>query len=160
MGIGDNMDNIINIKYEVFVCNGDMTNNDLEESKKYIIQGSHVKNLITNVGKQRILDLYGGLSSTAMTYIAVGTSDDAAVATQTALQGVELDRDTATITRTSYTLTLKTVFTAGSATGTWKETGLFDAATAGNMGNRAVYSTPIVKGAGDIYTAFWTITYV
>jgi hypothetical protein len=55
-------------------------------------------------------------------------------------------------------LTMVANWTAGAATGSWSEAGVFSAITAGTMMSRAVFTT-INKGASDTLQITWTYTF-
>lgn len=116
-------------------------------------------NLIVNGGFDFICNAIGAVSQPGeMSYIAVGTGSTAAAATQTALI-TQLAISAATYAHTAGTkvLTLTTTFAAGTATGAITEAGVFNAASAGTMLDRVVFSV-INKGADDTLTATFQFT--
>lgn len=119
-----------------------------------------VPNLITNDGFDFICDAMGKAASrpAVMDYIAIGSSSTAASASQSALIS-QLFRKSATYTHTGGTkiYTLDVTFTAGEGTGAVQESGMFNAATGGNMLNRQTF--PVInKGAADSLQVTWQIT--
>lgn len=113
-------------------------------------------NTITNVGFAVIAGLAGNTGSqTAFTYLAVGTSNTAPAASQTALGGEittnGLGRAAATVSRvtttqTNDTLQLYKLFTV-TGTSTVEEAGIFNDATTGIMLGRALTtSKSVVNG--------------
>jgi hypothetical protein len=127
----------------------------------------HYDNGITNVGFEVIADRFADHSAfvgNQANYIAVGTGSTAFAATQTALvtelaggsYARQQDTD-ATYTSGSKSFAISATFNAGVGTGALAESGLFDAATTGNMIARQTFST-INVGASDSITITWTIT--
>lgn len=111
-------------------------------------------NTVTTAGKNGLADQ--ALASPTLnkpTHMALGTGTPTGTALQT-----ELDRNALTAkTRSTNVLTFTANWTAGEATGTLTEAGLFDAATTGNMWLSASF-TAKVKGAADTLAATWTLT--
>jgi hypothetical protein len=137
----------------------------------------HFDNMIVNAGIQgvasRIAPHDGTINSSApYNYIALGTGNTAVDASQTALAaelptGATYSRmqdTTAQYTTSSCNkLILSVTFPSGQATGTLRESGLFNAATGGNMLARQMFDNPpsssaITKAAGDTLTVTWTIS--
>lgn len=114
-----------------------------------------IKNTITNTGKAELANLAGNVSTpTAFTYIAIGTSNTAPAATQTALvaetSATWLARAAATVTRSTTTVTNDTLqldktFTNNSAGSvTIEEQGVFNAASVWIMLGRGLTTTKAV----------------
>jgi len=145
----ENTDCLLKLKgtVEIFKGNSDNAANKVLE----------VNNLLVNVGKYKILERFCGIEPNAFEYIAVGSDATAAAVGQTALLS-ELARVISTVVRTGTSLAITSVFLAGTGTGTWNETGIFNAVAAGSMSNRAALTIPIVKLIGDDYTVKWTLT--
>lgn len=111
-----------------------------------LLESWTVKNTITNTGKAQ-LNLLGFQAGTAFTYLAVGSSNTAPAATQTAL-GTEISlngfaRHVATTIAQSTTATTNDTTTLSytwTATGsqTVEECGFFNASSVGVMGGRAL----------------------
>ena len=127
----------------------------------------HYDNGITNVGFEVIADRIADHSTfvgNQANYIGLGTGSTAFAATQTALvselaggsyaRGHSTD---ATYTAGTKSFAVTATFGPGVATGALTESGLFDAATTGNMVARQTFST-INVGASDSITITWTIT--
>jgi len=113
-------------------------------------------NLVVTAGKSWVADRMNN-ANTVMTHMALGTSDTAAAAGQTALVA-ELDRNALTSTTVSTnTIAYACTWAAGDGTGAITEAGLFDADTSGDMLARTVFSV-VNKGASDSITITWTIT--
>jgi putative flippase GtrA len=112
-------------------------------------------NLIVSAGKAQIALLAGDASATPFTYLAVGTSNTATAAGQTALLAEITDsglaRAAATVTRTTTTVTNDTLNLAytwtASGTKTVEEIGVFNASSSGTMLGRALTtSKSLVSG--------------
>jgi hypothetical protein len=131
----------------------------------------HIDNMIVDSGVQGVASRiapHDGLinSDSPYNYIALGTGNTPVFASETALvselpigAGYSRQHDgQATYTATSTKqLILSVTFPPGQATGTINESGLFNAATGGDMLARQTFST-INKGASDSLTVTWTIT--
>lgn len=114
-------------------------------------------NLILTVGKNMIADrLLASPTLGVPTHIGVGTSGTAAAAGDTTITG-ETRVALTSKTRSTNVVTYVGDWAAGSATGTLQETGLWDAASAGNLVGRATF-TSIAKGASDTLKVTWTWT--
>ena len=116
-----------------------------------------IDNLVVTTGKEFIASRMVGTASGVMSHMALGSSNTAAAAGQTAL-GTELgrvaiDSGTASGAVATYVAT----FPAGTATGAVVEAGLFNAGTAGTMLCRTVFSV-VNKGADDSMVVTWAVT--
>ena len=141
----------INLKGDVVVVLRD-ENGKIKEKREFT-------NLVVTAGKSWIASRMASGASTVMGYIAVGTSGTAAAVGDTALGG-ELARVSVTVsggTASTNTVVFAASLPAGTGTGTLQEAGIFNAAAAGTMLARTVYSA-INKGAGDTMDISWTIT--
>jgi len=117
-----------------------------------------VENLVVNVGLQEALDLLFGLGGTAFGYVAVGSDNTAPAAGDTAL-GSEIARsDFDECSRSGQVVTADTWFGASEGNGTWRESGLFNAASAGKMLSRALFDPVITKDATKVVQIEWQIT--
>ena len=131
----------------------------LTDENGNIKQEEEVKNLVVTVGKSFIASRMKDATATAMTHMEVGTGTTAAAVGDTTLQtAVASSR----VTLTSTTVTTNSVayvasFPAGTGTGALTEAGLFNAASAGTMLCRTVFSV-INKGAADTLGITWTVT--
>jgi len=115
-------------------------------------------NLVVTAGKEWVADRMAD-ANTVMTHMAIGTGTTAAAAGDTALV-TEADRNALTTsggTVSTNTIQYATTWAAGDGTGAITEAGIFDAATAGDMLARTVFSV-VNKGASDSMTITWTIT--
>jgi hypothetical protein len=132
----------------------------------------HFDNLIVNSGLEgvasRIAPHDGSVNPTSpYNYIALGTNNNAVSASDTALvaelpTGASYSRlqDSTAIysaTDAGKKLILSVTFLPGQATGTLRESGIFDAATGGDMLARQTFAD-IQKAAGDTLSITWTIS--
>ena len=116
-------------------------------------------NLILDAGMDFLCDAIGKGTNAVMGFIALGTGTTAAANGQTAL-GTELQRKAAAYSHTAgtYTLGYTSTFNVGEATGALTEAGICNASTAGIFLDRVVF--PVInKGADDVFTANFTITF-
>lgn len=125
-----------------------------------------VKNTIVNAGKAQIALLAGDASATPFTYLAVGTSNTAPAASQTALQAEITDtglaRAAGTVSRTTTSVTNDTyqityTWTA-SGSKTVEEIGIFNAASTGTMLGRALTTSRSVIN-GETLTATYKVSF-
>lgn len=127
-----------------------------------------VNNTVTNASFAVLSGLAGNVDSqTAFTYIAVGTSNTAPAASQTAL-GTELataglTRASATVSRTTTTQTNDTLqlykeFTVSGAGATVEEAGIFNASSSGTMLARALTGTKALS-SGDKFQVTYAVKF-
>lgn len=123
------------------------------------------RNGITNVGFAQAAGLLNGVVTTPFTYIAIGTGTTAFSPTQTALIS-EVKRKSATCSRVTTDVTNDTAqwtatFSSAdglSGTQTIAESGVFDAASAGNMLCRQTgFSYTLNWDAGDSLQTIWKV---
>ena len=121
-------------------------------------------NLVVTVGKAYVTSRMIGASATVMGYMEVGTSTTAAAAGQTALVAVVASSRTAltssaqaTSSTANDSVTYVATFAAGTGTGALTEAGIFNAASAGTLLCRTVFSV-VNKGSSDAMTITWTVT--
>jgi hypothetical protein len=115
------------------------------------------KNLIVTVGKTFLADAFLGAAGNAFNYVGVGTGTASPAITDTALSA-EIARVAFTsVTQVDNVITTSTAFTAGVATGTWAEAGIFNDSSAGTLFSRVTFSS-ISKGALDSVVVNWVIT--
>ena len=134
----------------------------LTDENGNIKQEEEVKNLVVTVGKNFIASSMAKTttnSPAAMTHMEVGTSSTAAAVGDTTLVAAVASSRTSL---TSTTVTTNSVayvcsFGAGVGTGALTEAGIFNAASAGTMLCRTVFSV-INKGAADTLGITWTVT--
>lgn len=120
------------------------------------------KNLVVTSGLAFIVSRMIAATADVMSHMAVGTGTAAAAAAQTALVS-----ESARVALTSSTVVTTTVtgdsvqyiaeFGPGVGTAAITEAGIFNAAAAGTMLARTVFSV-INKGANDTLTLTWKIT--
>ena len=116
-----------------------------------------VNNLVVAVGKDHIASRMVGNSSAIMSHMAVGSSNTAAVTSQTSL-GTELGRVALDSTsRSTNTITYVATFAAGTGTGAITEAGILNAGTTGTMLCRTVFGT-VTKASGDTVVITWNVT--
>lgn len=126
-----------------------------------------VDNIVTNAGKAELANLCGNVSTPVeFTYLAVGTSNTAAAATQTALvaelstDGLAraagtVSRQTTTVTNDTFQVTY--TWTA-SGSQTVEEVGVFNDASAGTMLSRALTTSKAVT-SGETLTATYQLRF-
>jgi hypothetical protein len=113
-------------------------------------------NLVVTAGKNWVADRMND-ANTVMTHMALGTGTTAAAAGDTTLV-TEIDRNVLTSTTVSTnTIAYACTWAAGDGTGAITEAAVLDAASAGDMLARTVFSV-VNKGASDSITITWTIT--
>ena len=118
-----------------------------------------VDNLVVTVGKNYIASRMKDATATAMSHMAVGTTSTAAAVGDTTL-GAEIASSRTALTSTTVTtnsVAYVCTFGTGVGTGAVVEAGIFNAASAGTMLCRTVFSV-INKGASDTLTITWTVT--
>jgi hypothetical protein len=118
----------------------------------------NVNNLVVTTGKNW---LAGRMSNTdipnQMSHMAVGDGTTAANVSDTTLENEAGRAAISTTTVSTNTTQYITTFGAGTGTGALTEAGIFNAASAGTMLCRTVFSV-INKGADDTLAITWTIT--
>ena len=122
-----------------------------------------LKNLIVNVGKAQVAGLINGDVTTPFKYIAIGTGTTSPAATDTGLenethreQADTIDRVTTSVTNDTARL-IKT-FSGYSGSEAITESGVFDAASGGNMLCRQTFSALNINwDAGDSLQITWKI---
>lgn len=116
-----------------------------------------IRNLVTTAGKVGIAaQLMASPGIGVPTHMGVGTGSVAAALGDTAL-GTELVRVSLSKSRTNNVVTYTGVFPAGTGTGAITEAGVFNASSAGDLYNRAVFSV-LNKDALSALTITWTQT--
>lgn len=123
-----------------------------------IISESTVPNLVVTTGLQHIASRIKDATATAMTHMALGSSNATVLLADTTL-GTQLgSRKTLTSTTVSgNTVTYVATFIAGEATGAVVEAGIFNASTSGVMLCRTVF--PVInKNSGDSLAVTWVVT--
>lgn len=121
-----------------------------------------IRNLVVTAGKVFIAASMAKTTvdtPAAMTHMAVGTTNTAAVVGDTTL-GAEVAASRTALssaTPSSNTIAYACTFGPGVGTGALVEAGIFNAGAAGTMLCRTVFSV-INKAAGDTLTITWTIT--
>ena len=114
------------------------------------------ENLVVTAGKEWVADRMNN-ANTVMTYMSIGTGTTAAAAGNTTLV-TEIDRNAlSSTTVTDNNVAYVATWAAGDGTGAITEAGIFNAASAGDMLARTVFSV-VNKGADDSMTITWTVT--
>lgn len=114
-------------------------------------------NMVVTAGKNWTASRMTAATAGVMSHMAIGSSNTAESAGQTALVA-----QTAIVALTSATpsgnqITYVATFGAGVGTGTVAEAGIFNAASAGTMLARTI-SVTMTKGATDTLTITWVVT--
>ena len=114
-------------------------------------------NLIVTTGKNFLTVPILSASASPMTHMAIGSGTTAAALTDTTLE-TEITRQAfTTASVTANVATINCLYAAGTGTGTITEAGLLNAAVAGTLLSRVVF-TAIPKGALDTLSITWTVT--
>jgi len=117
-----------------------------------------VDNLVVTAGLTFIASRMTAATAGVMSHMALGTGTTAASAGQTDLVSIAGSRVAITgATPGSTNVVYTATFAAGVSTGAITEAGIFNAATAGTMLCRTVFSV-VNKAAGDSMAITWTIT--
>jgi len=119
-----------------------------------------VKNLVVDDGLDHIADRLGASSpATRMSHMEVGTGTTAAAAGDSTLETAIASSRVSLTSQTVSTNTVEYVgdFPAGTGTGAVTEAGVFNAASAGTLLCRTVFSV-VNKGASDTLKITWTLT--
>jgi hypothetical protein len=120
-----------------------------------------VQNVVTNTGRQAIIDRLQGNTPAICNFIAIGTGATAAVAADTTLQ-TEVARSPSGTTLTqpdAYTDRCVDTFAAGTGTGNITEAGRFNASSGGTMMGRQTF-TAVNKTASDSLQVTYDFTYL
>jgi hypothetical protein len=116
-----------------------------------------VPNLVVTDGKEYVASRMKDTTADAMSHMAIGTGSTAASASNAAL-GAEAGRvSLASTTVTANEVAYVATFAAGTGTGAITEAGILNAASAGDLLCRTVFSV-VNKGASDSMTITWTVT--
>jgi hypothetical protein len=118
----------------------------------------NVKNIVTNAGRQLIIDRLQAASAAVADYMAIGTGTTAAAAGDTTLV-TEVARAQGTLSQPdAHTDRLVQTFAAGTGTGSITEVGRLNNTTGGVLMGRSVF-TAIPKGADDSLQMTYDFTY-
>jgi hypothetical protein len=123
-----------------------------------------VENVVTNAGKAQLVLLARDASAVPFTFIAVGTSNAATNATQTALTAEVTTSGLARAAGTVSSVTTTTTNDSFRISHTWtasgnvtvEEVGVFNASSAGTMLSRALTTTKAVT-SGETLTGTYTL---
>lgn len=114
-------------------------------------------NLVVLAGRTFAAIRLVGTAQGIMSHMAVGSDNTSPASGDTTL-GTELGRVAlSSLDRTDNTLSHSATFGAGVATGTLREAGIFNDASAGSMLARSTFPE-LTKGAGDTISFVWNIT--
>lgn len=126
-----------------------------------VLKEQTVKNLVVDTGLAHIAArLKDGSIPAQMSHMALGTSNTAPAANNTALGAQAGSRSSLTVaggTPSAATVTYSANFGAGVATGSIVEAGIFNASSGGTMLCRTVFDV-ITKGVNDSLSVTWVIT--
>lgn len=123
-----------------------------------IIGKQEIKNLIVNVGKYQICDLMIGANTNSFTHCGVGSSNQAPQLSDTDLiSPIGSRKQYSDRFRTNNIATFSFFFASNDNNGTWRECGLFNASSGGQMLARALFSSEIVKDSSKTATIEWDI---
>jgi len=121
------------------------------------------RNLITNVGKAQIAGLINGVVTSPFKYIAIGTGTTPPAANNTALEAEKRRKLADSVSRATTnvsndTAVITATFSGYTGTEAITESGVFDAASGGNMLCRQTFSAVNVNwDAGDSLQVTWKI---
>lgn len=120
-----------------------------------------IKNLVVNGGTAHIATLLSGNTAALMQFIAIGGSNIAPAAGDVALVN-ELYRKSASITLApdgnTNQVKYETTWIIGTAAGTLREAGIFNAAAGPTMLSRVTFADTVV-GAADTLVVSWVISF-
>ena len=130
----------------------------LKDKDGNVKESREIDNLVVSAGLTYIASRMVGTAKNVMSHMGLGSGSTAASAGDTDLGSLlgareALDSSTASTNTIVYVAS----FEAGDATGAITEAGLFNAASAGDMLCRTVFSV-ISKAADDTLSVSWTIT--
>lgn len=119
-------------------------------------------NLVTNWGLTTMAAaLAGSAINPAIEYLALGTGSTAPVEANTTLEA-ETNRDLVTVAHLagadSHKVQYNKAWAEGAITGTFREAGLFDAASSGNMFNRLVFAE-VTVAVTDTFEVTWVVEF-
>ena len=116
-----------------------------------------VPNLVVTTGKNYVASRMKDTTESAMSHMAIGTSNTAAAVGDTTL-GTEVHRNTLTSTTVvDNAVTYVAGYAAGEGTGAITEAGLFNASSGGTMLCRTVFDV-VNKGVLDSMTVTWVVS--
>ena len=119
-----------------------------------------VKNVVTNTGRQAIIDRLQGNTPAVCDWIGIGTGAVAAAAADTALGAEVGTRSQGTLSQPdAYTDRCIYTFAAGNGTATIAEAGRFNASSAGTMMGRQTF-TVVVKTSTYSLQITYDFTYL
>ena len=130
----------------------------LKDKDGNVKESREIDNLVVSAGLTYIASRMVGTAKDVMSHMGLGSGSTAASAGDTDLGSLLGSREALdSSTASSNTIVYVASFEAGDATGGIVEAGIFNAASAGDMLCRTVFSV-IKKPAEDILSVTWTIT--
>ena len=130
----------------------------LKDKDGNVKESREIDNLVVSAGLTYIASRMVGTAKNVMSHMGLGSGSTAASAGDTDLGSLLGAREALdSSTESSNTIVYVASFEAGDATGAITEAGLFNAASAGDMLCRTVFSV-ISKAADDTLSVSWTIT--
>jgi hypothetical protein len=134
---------------------------EVRDAEGALKETREIDNLVVQTGLALFISRMKDAAASALSHMAVGTTNTAAAAAQTTL-AAEVARvaiNSAVISTTSFandSLVVTAVFPAGTGTGALVEVGMFNDAASGSMIARAIFDV-ITKGAADSMSVIWTL---
>jgi hypothetical protein len=133
----------------------------LRDAQGNIKETRTIPNSVVTVGKGVIASRLTGVSTSVMSYMAVGTNSTATAAANTTL-GAEIASSRTALTTaggvaTNNVINFVATFGAGVGTGAIVEAGIFNASSAGSMLCRTTFLA-VNKDVGDSLTISWNVT--
>jgi hypothetical protein len=128
----------------------------LFDSSGKLKEEREIRNVVTNSGHQYLVDLLCGHEQDTMKYVAIGTGDAAAAATNSDMDSEVGTRAGGTVTDSGKTYQIEHTFGSGdpAAAVAIQEAGLFSTASGGTLGSRQQFAT-INKGTSDSLKITW-----
>lgn len=125
--------------------------------KDEVVDSREINNMVVTTGKNLVANLIAGATAYP-SHIALGTGID-----QTNLVNTQLSTETAGTRKTFNSVTVVdnvatfiSIWAPGDATGTYTETGIFNASSSGTMLSRTVFGA-VTKTIGDKLVITWKI---
>ena len=128
-----------------------------------VIERQRVKNLVVDAGLNILRDRIAGLSTSAVSHMAVGTGVGSVSAANTALSSETFRNNITETIATNKVMTFKMYLSStqanGGGTSTLTEIGLFNAASGPTMFARALLASSIPKSSLVTVTFTWQINF-
>ena len=120
-------------------------------------QKIHIPNLVVTVGKDFIAARMIGTTPAVMSHMAIGTANTSLIAGNTTLAAEIARVALSSSVRTTNTIRYTATFNPGTGTGVLVEAGILNAASAGTLLCRTIFSV-VNKEALDTLTINWDVT--